>query len=183
MRARDATIESLSSFLDADTRQLAAFGYVSVHAPAREARGRWEDVAAYLTRLPDAVETIVVHPDLVDPAAVECLRPLGPRLCFENMNSTKETGRLPEQLEEVFASFPEATFCLDVAHVWTNDRSLRLGDGVLEHFGDRLRQIHLSSIDEHAAHRPFTSDDLDLYAPLLAQCPPAPIVLESRYGP
>jgi len=178
-----ATIEGLSAFLDSNAGRLAVFGYVSVHAPAREARSRWPDVGPYLTGLPNLVDTVVVHPDLVDETAIECLGPLGSRLCFENMDCTKETGRLPGQLEEVFASFPDAGFCLDVAHVWTNDRSLGLGSALLERFGDRLRQVHLSGIDDHAVHRLLTPDDLDLYAPLLELCSHVPIVLESRYQP
>jgi hypothetical protein len=133
--------------------------------------------------LPAVVQTVVVHPDLVDEVAVQALRPLGARLCFENMDCTKESGRFPRELAGVFAAFPEASFCLDVAHVWTNDRSLALGDALLDAYGHRLRQIHLSGIDEQAVHRPLTRADIERYGLLLARCDAVPIVLESRFQP
>jgi sugar phosphate isomerase/epimerase len=83
-------------------------------------------------------------------------------------------------MSDVFRRFPSAGFCLDVAHVWTNDRSLRLGFELLDAFGSRLRQLHVSGIEPNGAHRPTTNEDLDLYQPLLERCTHVPWVLESE---
>jgi sugar phosphate isomerase/epimerase len=175
----ESTLESLMAYLDADGDRLQVFEYVSVHAPAQKAKGRWADVAPQLAWLPPLVRSVIVHPDLVKAPDIEVLRPLGERLCFENMDCTKETGRFADELDDVFAAFPEAGFCLDLAHVWTNDRSLRHADVLLERFGDRLRQVHVSGIDADARHRPMTSTDFALYGGLLARCSAVPVVLES----
>src|SRR5207244_10248992 len=81
---------------------------------------------------------------------------------------------------ELFDAYPEASFCLDVAHVWTNDPSLRLGHRLIDRFGHRLRQLHVSGIEPDGTHRPTTRADLDLYAPLLARCRHVPWLLEAE---
>jgi sugar phosphate isomerase/epimerase len=151
-----------------------------VHAPAADAVGRWDDVAAKLVALPAAVETIVLHPDTVDDDALAALRPLERAICFENMDCVKRDGRFPAELRRVFESCPDAGFCLDVAHVRTHDPSFALAFELLDAFGDRLRQLHVSGIDPDATHRATTSADLAAYAPVLERCRAVPIVLEER---
>ena len=63
------------------------------------------------------------------------------------MDVAKQFGKSLADLEHVFAAHPQAGFCLDVAHVWTNDRSLQLGHDLLDAFADRLRQLHVSGIE------------------------------------
>src|SRR5919197_599328 len=104
------------------------------------------------------------------PRPARALRALGGRAVFENMDVAKSFGQWPSDLEEVFARFPEAGFCLDVAHVWTNDRSLALGHALIDAFGTRLRQLHVSGIEPDGTHRNTTRDDLALYEPLLQRC-------------
>jgi sugar phosphate isomerase/epimerase len=98
---------------------------------------------------------------------------------FENMDIAKEFGRSVADLEVVFATHPDAGFCLDVAHVWTNDRSLRLGHDLLDAFAGRLRQLHVSGIEPDGTHRTTTQDDLELYRPLLERCSGVPWILEA----
>jgi hypothetical protein len=155
---------------------------VSAHSPAADAVGRWPEVAPELAALPDRIETIVLHPDTVDAAALDLLRPLGRRLCFENMDCNKADGRFPAELARVFDACPEAGFCLDVAHVVTHDPTLGLAFDLLDAFGDRLRQLHVSGIEPDATHRPTTEDDLVRYAPVLDRCGQAPLLLESLLG-
>jgi hypothetical protein len=42
----------------------------------------------------------------------------------ENMDNQKSFGQNAPDLRSIFDAFPEAGFCLDVAHVWTNDPTL-----------------------------------------------------------
>ena len=167
-------LEGLLGRLDAGP--LPPFRYVSVHGPIR---GDWERVAPLLERLPERVETVVLHPDVLGEAGLALLEPLGGRLCFENMDCAKADGRLPAELDRVFAACPDAGFCLDVAHVWTNDPTLALGEALLDRHGDRLRQLHLSGIEPDGTHRPTTQADLELYAPLLDRCAHVPFILEA----
>ena len=108
-----------------------------------------------------------------------CAR-LGSRAVFENMDVTKRFGRDVDDLQDVLDRFPAAGFCLDVAHVWTNDRTLRLGHDLIDAFGGRLRQLHVSGIEPDGTHRPTTATDVALYEPLLERCPHVPWLLEAE---
>jgi sugar phosphate isomerase/epimerase len=125
------------------------------------------------------VRTVVVHPDVVGEDEAELLRGIGDRLCFENMDNQKADGRFPEELERVYALCPQAGFCLDVAHVWTHDPTMRLAFDLLDRFGGRLRQVHLSGIEPDSAHRPTTAEDVVRYAPAVERCGDVPVILET----
>ncbi len=170
---------SLSIYLSSADARLSAFARVSVHAPA------------VLDSSPNAVAQLVLdsglsydlifHPDLFREEGA--LARLEGQAVFENMDVNKNFGCTPSDMAEVFARFPAAGFCLDVAHVWTNDRTLRLGFELLDAFGDRLRQLHVSGIEPDGTHRPTVETDLTLYEPLLARCEHVPWVLESELLP
>jgi sugar phosphate isomerase/epimerase len=130
-----------------------------------------------LAALPPAFD-IVVHPDTY--RSQDSLVLLGRRLTFENMDNQKSFGRTVSDLRIVFDAHPQAGFCLDVAHCWTNDSSLRLAHELLDSFGHRLRQLHVSGIEGDGTHRPTTRADLDLYATVLARCKGVPWVLEAE---
>jgi hypothetical protein len=159
--------------LIADRGLLDGFARVSLHAPARFGAPA-ADLAPMLDLFP---YDLILHPDLW--VQVDGVARLGRRAVFENMDVAKSFGRGVADLREVFGLFPEAGFCLDVAHVWTNDRTLRLGHELLDELGDRLRQLHVSGIEPDGTHRPTTQRDLDLYAPLLERCRSFPWVLEA----
>ena len=154
----------------------AGFERISIHAPAR-----FESSAAEcLKLLAECPFDIVLHPDLY--ARTSAVGGLGARAVFENMDVAKSFGRTLEDLERVFHAFPEACLCLDVAHVWTNDPTMELGAELLDAFGDRLRQLHVSGIEPDGTHRPTTEVDLSRYAPLLERCAGVPWVLEAVFA-
>ena len=170
-------LEALFSYLETAHSALDEFDRVSIHAPAGDARGSTEAVCSALARLDGAFD-IVLHPDVY--VAEPSVQHLGGRAVFENMDCEKDFGRTASDLEQVFETFPEAGFSLDVAHVWTNDPTMGLADELLTKHGGRLRQAHLSGIEEDGTHRPTTEDDLRLCEPLLAQCPNVPWLLETE---
>jgi sugar phosphate isomerase/epimerase len=155
-----------------------SFRYVSVHGPAKGVTD-WKAVAGQLELVPAFVQTIVLHPDTFADECVQPLRVIGARLCLENMDCRKHRARSADELAAFFETFPEAGFCLDVAHAWTVDSTLAGGHELLDRYGDRLRQIHTSGIDEDGHHRPTTKADLDRYAPLLERCRHVPWIFES----
>jgi hypothetical protein len=166
-------LDSLLRFLDDGGNSLDAFERVSLHAPAVGV----DDPARILRRLPRQFD-IVLHPNTYGEAAgvVE----LATRAVFENMDVAKSFGRNVDDLGRVFAQFPAAGFCLDVAHAWTNDHSLALGHELIDAFGGRLRQLHVSGIEPDGTHRVTTTRDLDLYEPLLDRCRGMPWLLETK---
>lgn len=166
-------VESLHRYLTGDS-DLGPFQRVSLHTPV--GIESVDEAVAAICRLPLSGD-VVLHPDLY--GAAEAVTLLGPRAVFENMDVAKLFGRTVDDLAGVFARFPDARFCLDVAHVWTNDASLALGHDLLDAFGDRLRQLHVSGIEPDGTHRATTQADLELYAPLLSRCEGVPQVLEA----
>lgn len=155
---------------------LKHFDRVSIHAPVV-----FESSPSMFARKIPSTPVgydLVFHPDLYRDEAT--LGDLGARAVFENMDLNKCVGRTVADMSDIFRRFPLAGFCLDVAHVWTNDRTLRLGFELLDAFGAQLRQLHVSGIRPDGEHRPTTERDLDLYQPLLDRCTHVPWVLESE---
>jgi hypothetical protein len=165
-------LETLSDYLA--EASVAGFARVSLHAPVGIERPA--DAVAEICRLPLDGD-VILHPDVY--GRDEATAVLGSRAVFENMDVAKSYGKTPQDLHEVFTRFPDAGFCLDVAHVWTVDPTLALGHELLGAFGDRLRQLHVSGIEADGTHRTTTAEDLALYQPLLERAANVPRVLEA----
>ena len=153
------------------------FAYLSVHAPVKHLRMPEAELVRRLTKIAPLVDGIVVHPDAMDdPLAY---RPLGSCLVLENMDARKPTGRTVAELAPYFAALPDAGFCLDVAHVLSVDPSMEAGERLLDAFAGRLRQLHVSSVDEGCRHVPLTAEHEARYGELLHRCPDVPWILEA----
>lgn len=154
------------------------FGYVSVHGPAKDWHGDLKELARELDRqLPPYVTSVVMHPDdLEDPKA---LGALGSRLILENMDANKADARTVDELRPFFEMLPSAGFCFDIAHAQTIDPSMGLAHQLLDAFGGRLREVHLSSILSDGSHIPLADTDIQTYWPVLERCKHVPWVLEA----
>lgn len=171
-----AELPGLATFL-AQHRRLP-FDYVSVHAPAKGWTAGVEELARALrSAVPSYVSAIVVHPETLDQPHVFGI--LGDRLLLENMDARKHDARTVEEMLPYFEALPEAGFCLDVAHAYINDRSLMLAHRLLDAFGDRLREVHLSSILDDGTHVPLDTADIRLFWPVLERCRDVPWILEA----
>jgi Xylose isomerase-like TIM barrel len=153
------------------------FRYLSVHAPSKQRELSEAEFVDLLAALPAFVDAIVVHPDQIEDAAL--YRRLGARLVIENMDARKGAGRFGDELEALFTALPEAGFCFDIAHAWTVDPEMEVGEDLLDRFAGRLRHVHLSSIDDRQRHVPLRADDESLFAPLLDRCRDVPWLLEA----
>ncbi|MGI8728418.1 MAG: hypothetical protein ACR2LK_00175 [Solirubrobacteraceae bacterium] len=98
------------------------------------------------------------------------------------MDRRKTAGQTAEQLTEVFNALPEAGLCFDVPHAWSVDRTLTAAGEILDVHGDRLRHVHLSSLDDDCHHQTLTSADEKQFAPLLDRCRDVPWILEAPPG-
>jgi hypothetical protein len=155
-----------------------SFKYVSVHAPTKGLRGgSVSSVVAMLEQLPPQIETIVFHPDTVSEPTL--LGPLGRRVVFENMDPRKAVGQTPASLTTFFQQLPRAGFCLDLAHAKAVDPSLRLTEALLSAYGNRLRQLHVSSLDQSGHHVPLTREDAHAFYPILGRCKKVPWIFEA----
>ena len=172
-------LQTLEAYMREHPSALAPFDRVSVHAPAVLSTSAPE-VVDELARWAPTFD-LIFHPDVYRECSA--LERLGGRVVIENMDVGKRFGRTVADLRSVFDDFPDVGFCLDVAHVWTNDRSLVLGHEFLDAFGDRLRQLHVSGIEPDGTHRETTRADLDLYRPILDRCTHVPWLLEAELEP
>jgi sugar phosphate isomerase/epimerase len=168
--------DALERLLEQNEDACGAFERVTIHAPVGFDRPVHE-IVGRLAGVKPAFD-VILHPDVYadEPAVLE----LGTRAVFENMDIQKTFGRDLRDLRVVFDRWRDAGFCLDVAHIWTNDRSLALAHDLLDAFGDRLRQLHVSGIEPDGTHRPTSRADLDAYSPLLERCRRVPWLLEAE---
>lgn len=128
---------------------LDGFAHVSVHAPSAFTAAQEPGIAAALLPLARAGWLVVVHPDtLHDPRP---WRRFGARLCIENMD-VRKPGRTVQELLPVFARLPEASFCFDVAHARQCDPSMGEALRLLQAFGGRLAEVHVSELDAGSRH-------------------------------
>lgn len=155
----------------------AIFSYMSVHGPEREIdhEARLIDL---LQGLPPQIASVVMHPGALDD--VPAWGRLGGRLLIENMDCRPRIGKTVEELEPFFAALPMAGFCLDVGHVHSIDPSMELASDLLDAFGDRLRQVHVSHVDPvGGVHGSIRHTDIEAYLPILKQCMQVPWILEA----
>lgn len=157
---------------------LSAFDHVSFHAPSAIPADHERDVVLQLRSAADQGFPIVVHPDVIhDPSL---WAPLGSNLCLENMDKRKHTGRFVSEMALHFDLFPAARFCLDLAHAHQIDPTMIECRFLLEHFGDRLAQVHISELDSQSRHRLMGAHAARAYQPLAHLIPDQiPIIIES----
>lgn len=148
--------------------------HLSLHAPAKDLNGHERRRVALTAAVASmGVESVIVHPDVVGSMSVYA-EAFGHKLVIENLDSRKNCAQTAADIKVP----REAGFCLDLAHVKTVDPSMSEAHRMLDKFGDRLRQIHISSIDAAGHHIALTKADFELYGPVLEFCEHVPWVLE-----
>jgi sugar phosphate isomerase/epimerase len=164
-----------------ETLDLSGFAYVSLHAPSRIANFSEAEMAQALFDLPEQWP-IVVHPQLItDPTL---WRRFGRRLCVENMDIGKRIGRTAGELKVVFDVLPDAGFCLDLGHAWQMNPSMTIAWHLLDDFGDRLRQIHVSEVDSYGKHLPMGWLSREAFRRVVRFIPAeCPLILETTIPP
>lgn len=186
LAGQDATAVELSALRDRELPDLmreindldlSRFTYVSVHAPSRFSSLREADCAELLMPCIDRGWPVVLHPDAIgDPA---CWDSFDRYLCLENMDKRKADGRTPEELMRWFQRFPQARFCLDLAHARQVDPSLTTARELMRRFGKRLIQVHLSELDIICHHRPLSLGAVLAFRELAHWLAPIAVILES----
>jgi hypothetical protein len=157
------------------------FEYISVHGPTKALGGSDHELALMLLQLPEWIDAIVLHPDVMTHAPA--FRALGNRVLLENMDARKGVGTSVGDIEKFFVALPDAGFCLDVAHAGSVDPTMRLGHALLDAFSSRLREVHLSSLDAQGKHVPMTQGDYSRFRPLLDRCSDVPWIFEAPVEP
>lgn len=160
------------------TLDLRNFSFVSIHAPSRFAQ---EDEPAILRSLLPLAQQgfpIVVHPDVI--YRPENWQALGANLLVENMDKRKPVGRNVHELLPLFDALPEARFCFDIGHARQVDPSMTEAAALLDAFGHRLAEVHMSEVNTGSRHCPISPYAVLAFSAVAHHIPEhIPIVLES----
>lgn len=156
---------------------LGSFAYVSFHAPSRLRDMKEETLVEKLHSLPTGWP-IVIHPDLIRTTGL--WRSFGSKLCLENMDNRKTTGRTVEELRRVYELVPDAGFCFDIGHARQIDPTMATAIHLLLAFGDRLRQVHVSEVGPRGEHLPLSIISRRVYKRVVRLIPDSvPLIIES----
>jgi len=157
---------------------LDRYSFVSLHAPSQFTA---ESEAAVIESLACVARfgfPVVVHPDVV--FTPKLWRPLGDTLLIENMDKRKPTGRNVRELRKIFDSLPTARFCFDIGHARQVDPSMTEAAMLLDEFGDRLAEVHMSEVTTASRHDPISFNAVMAFRTVARNIPETtPIILES----
>jgi len=161
---------------------LAAYPYVSVHAPSRFDAADEPAVVAAMAELAARGWPIVIHPDAIHDLTL--WRPLGPMAVVENMDKRKPIGRTVRELEAIFRELPEATFCFDLGHARQVDRTMTEASFLIRELGPRLRQLHVSEVNTQSRHDPLSWGSVRAFQKVARWIPEdVPLILETPANP
>lgn len=152
--------------------------HISFHAPSRLNKFSEKEVIQLLLKVIEREWPVIVHPDIVSDIAK--WKKLGKFLCIENMDKRKTIGQTYLDLELLFNCFPDATFCLDLAHAKQVDPSMLEARCMLQKFSSRLKQIHLSEVNSNSQHELLNAEAARSFRRVSSLIPDhIPIILES----
>lgn len=172
--------KELAPLLDSlDSLDLSFCSYISFHAPSRFEAHTEKEAADLLQGLLPRRWPIVVHPDaILDSGAWQGF---GDWLCIENMDRRKPVGRTADELQSVFHAFPDASLCFDIGHAHQIDPTMGQATKILQSFGDRLKQIHMSEVSSSSGHNPMSDAAILAFRKVSHLIPPdTPVILETE---
>jgi hypothetical protein len=177
---RQAELEPLCAGIQ--QLDLSTFSYISIHAPSKIERGNEESVVEKLFGLSQNGWPIVLHPDAVHDFSL--WQRIGNRLCIENMDKRKPTGRTVQELRRMFKLLPDARFCFDIGHARQVDPSMRVAHFILKEFGDKLTQLHMSEVNNCSRHDALSYASILAFQEVAEMIPEnIPVILESTIPP
>jgi hypothetical protein len=173
---RDTELVPLLNALDSLDLRFAS--YLSFHAPSAFRTHTETEAARLLRTLLPRHWPIILHPDAVTDASA--WQDFGAWICIENMDKRKPVGRTVEELQRVFDIFPHASFCFDIGHARQVDPTMGQATLILQRFGDRLKQVHMSEVNSRNGHDPMSVTAINAFRKVAHLIPPeTPIILET----
>ena len=175
--------EEVKTLVDSiEQLRLDRFDYISFHAPSKLSLINEEELINLLRPVIARGWPIIVHPDVI--SDYNNWKEFGNCLCIENMDKRKRVGRTTSDLEEIFFSLPDATFCFDIAHARQVDPTMTEAYCMLTKFSNRLKELHVSSVNTQSKHEPLTFEVLLSFKKIAGFLPAnIPIILESPVVP
>lgn len=161
-----------------DTLDLTGLSHVSLHVPSRFESAQEDEVLRILEAERHRGWLYVVHPDvLYTPARWQAF---GPQLCLENMDQRKPVGRNLREMRAEFEAYPDAVWCFDIGHARQIDSTMIESWRLLDAFGSRLRQVHVSEVNSHSRHDRLSRLSIAAFREVAALIPDTvPLLIES----
>jgi Xylose isomerase-like TIM barrel len=158
---------------------LSRYQYVSLHAPSRFASDEERETIELLLHLTPPTWPIILHPDTISTFAR--WRVFGKRIAIENMDRRKPIGRTADELSKIFEELPEARFCFDIGHARQLDTTMTEAYKILQLFGDRLCQVHISEVNSSSQHERLSFSAILAFEQVSRLIPAnIPLIIESR---
>jgi hypothetical protein len=171
--------DEISSLIGAlGSLDLSTFTYISVHAPSKYDRSREKELITLLLEVYKRNWPIIVHPDAIQDFSA--WRVFAGLLFIENMDKRNLTGRTARELSEIFLKLPEAKLCLDLGHCRQVDPTMNETYLILQQFGSRLGQLHVSEVNSRSTHDPLSDASVSAFEKIASLIPEnVPVILES----
>lgn len=165
-----------------DSLDLTDFTYVSVHAPSKYEPIREKEIIALLTKAAKRKWPIIVHPDTI--YNFSAWHVFADLLFIENMDKRNLTGRTARELSDVFQKLPQARLCFDLGHCRQVDPTMNEAYLILQEFGTRLGQLHVSEVNSRSTHDPLSDASIGAFEKIAYLIPEdVPVILESPVSP
>jgi hypothetical protein len=102
-------------------------------------------------------------------------------LCVENMDKRKPIGQTVTDLADIFGALPRASLCFDIGHARQVDPTMSEAAAILQRYGTRLRQLHVSEVNSQSKHDPLSFESILAFRRVSHLVPEnVPVILESR---
>jgi len=138
-----------------DNLDLSQFSYISVHAPGKiKSRSAERSNVKLLKKVQAKNWPIIMHPDSIYDN--KAWADFGNLLLIENLTSHARFGRSAEELETIFENLPKANLCFDIGHACQYDRAMHEARKIAVMFQSKIRQVHLSEVDNNGKHGKLT---------------------------
>ncbi len=121
------------------------------------------------------VEAIVFHPETIKDKSI--LSAFNLKVAMENMDQNKLEGIDPEYFSEMNKKF-NFQYVLDLHHVYTHDKTMKITDEYIEVMGDRLQYLHVSGQTNNEGHLPINVSENKSLIMSFAKKVNKPIILE-----
>lgn len=157
---------------------LQGFKYISLHAPKIE-YGANKETKEFFDGINKInalrkLDLVVIHPDCVKDFNV--FNEVDFPVAFENMDNQKASFQYPEEFKEIISSNDKFSVVLDINHIYTNDKTMKIGNDFHKEFEGRISQYHLSGFE--VLHDPlFKTKQKNIIDAVLNK--DIPIVIES----
>jgi len=156
---------------------LRRFSFVSIHAPSWFSPELERGVVNDLRLLAESGYPAVVHPNVI--YTPEMWNELEGKLLIENMDKRKPIGRTVSEMRQIFDSLPAARLCFDIGHARQVDPSMTEASLLLNVFGDRLTEVHISEVNTASRHDPISWNAIKAFQSVAKYIPEnVPIILE-----